>query len=126
MRVINRPLLFLLAIILLFVGVNFLVTVAFVNQLTTSMLERTAFLLADQIKLVVTTVLERDLSEFPFTGDEKFQRFLEAYKKSTGLIRNIQIIDKDYTIRFSGDPTLIGEKSVGSTLREALEAGQPG
>jgi hypothetical protein len=62
MRVINRPLLFLLVIILLFVGVNFLVTVAFVNQLTTSMLKKTAFLLADQIKLVVTTVLERDLN----------------------------------------------------------------
>jgi signal transduction histidine kinase len=125
MRVINRPLLFLLVIILLFVGVNFLVTVAFVNQLTTSMLKKTAFLLADQIKLVVTTVLERDLSEFPFTGDEKFQRFLEAYKKGSELIRNVQIIDKDYTIRFSGDPTLIGEKYVGSTLREALEAPQP-
>jgi two-component system phosphate regulon sensor histidine kinase PhoR len=125
MRVINRPLLFLLVIILLFVGVNFLVTVAFVNQLTTSMLKKTAFLLADQIKLVVTTVLERDLSEFPFTGDEKFQRFLEAYKKGSELIRNVQIVDKDYTIRFSGDPTLIGEKYVGSTLREALEAAQP-
>jgi signal transduction histidine kinase len=125
MRVINRPLLFLLVIILLFVGANFLVTVAFVNQLTTSMLKKTAFLLADQIKLVVTTVLERDLSEFPFTGDEKFQRFLEAYKKGSELIRNVQIIDKDYTIRFSGDPTLIGEKYVGSTLREALEAAQP-
>ena len=120
MRVINRPLIFLLVIILLFVGANFLVTVAFVNQLTTSMLKRTAFLLADQIKLVVTTVLERDLSEFPFTGDEKFQRFLEAYKKGSELIRNVQIIDKDYTIRFSGDPTLIGEKYVGRTLREAL------
>jgi signal transduction histidine kinase len=36
----------------------------------------------------------------------------------------VQIIDKDYTIRFSGDPTLIGEKYVGSTLREALEVGQ--
>jgi signal transduction histidine kinase len=125
MRVINRPLIFLLVIILLFVGANFLVTVAFVNQLTTSMLKKTAFLLADQIKLVVTTVLERDLSEFPFTGDEKFQRFLEAYKKGSELIRNVQIIDKDYTIRFSGDPTLIGEKYVGSTLREALEAAQP-
>ena len=125
MRVINRPLIFLLVIILLFVGVNFLVTVAFVNQLTTSMLKKTAFLLADQIKLVVTTVLERDLSEFPFTGDEKFQRFLEAYKKGSELIRNVQIIDKDYTIRFSGDPTLIGEKYVGSTLRDALEAAQP-
>jgi signal transduction histidine kinase len=125
MRVINRPLIFLLVVILLFVGANFLVTVAFVNQLTTSMLKKTAFLLADQIKLVVTTVLERDLSEFPFTGDEKFQRFLEAYKKGSELIRNIQIIDKDYTIRFSGDPTLIGEKYVGSTLREALEAAQP-
>jgi two-component system, OmpR family, phosphate regulon sensor histidine kinase PhoR len=125
MRVINRPLIFLLVIILLFVGVNFLVTVAFVNQLTSSMLKKTAFLLADQIKLVVTTVLERDLSEFPFTGDEKFQRFLEAYKKGSELIRNVQIIDKDYTIRFSGDPTLIGEKYVGSTLREALEAAQP-
>jgi len=125
MRVINRPLIFLLVIILLFVGVNFLVTVAFVNQLTTSMLKKTAFLLADQIKLVVTTVLERDLNEFPFTGDEKFQRFLEAYKKGSELIRNVQIIDKDYTIRFSGDPTLIGEKYVGSTLREALEAAQP-
>jgi signal transduction histidine kinase len=125
MRVINRPLIFLLVIILLFVGVNFLVTVAFVNQLTTSMLKKTAFLLADQIKLVVTTVLERDLSEFPFTGDEKFQRFLEAYKKGSELIRNVQIIDRDYTIRFSGDPTLIGEKYVGSTLREALEAAQP-
>ncbi|MGH8069265.1 MAG: ATP-binding protein [Candidatus Entotheonellia bacterium] len=125
MRVINRPLIFLLVIILLFVGVNFLVTVAFVNQLTTSMLKKTAFLLADQIKLVVTTVLERDLSEFPFTGDEKFQRFLEAYKKGSELIRNVQIIDKDYTIRFSGDPTLIGEKYVGSPLREALEAAQP-
>jgi signal transduction histidine kinase len=125
MRVINRPLIFLLVIILLFVGVNFLVTVAFVNQLTTSMLKKTAFLLADQIKLVVTTVLERDLSEFPFTGDEKFQRFLEAYKKGSELIRNVQIIDKDYTIRFSGDPTLIGEKYVGSTWREALEAAQP-
>jgi two-component system, sporulation sensor kinase E len=125
MRVINRPLIFLLVIILLFVGVNFLVTVAFVNQLTTSMLKKTAFLLADQIKLVVTTVLERDLSEFPFTGDEKFQRFLEAYKKGSELIRNVQIIDKDYTIRFSGDPTLIGEKYVGSTLREALGAAQP-
>jgi signal transduction histidine kinase len=125
MRVINRPLIFLLVIILLFVGANFLVTVAFVNQLTTSMLKKTAFLLADQIKLVVTTVLERDLSDFPFTGDEKFQRFLEAYKKGSELIRNVQIIDKDYTIRFSGDPTLIGEKYVGSTLREALEAAQP-
>ena len=125
MRVINRPLLFLLVIILLFVGINFLVTVAFVNQLTASMLKKTAFLLADQIKLVVTTVLERDLSEFPFTGDEKFQRFLEAYKKGSELIRNVQIIDTDYTIRFSGDPTLIGEKYVGSTLREALEAAQP-
>jgi signal transduction histidine kinase len=125
MRVINRPLIFLLVIILLFVGVNFLVTVAFVNQLTTSMLKKTAFLLADQIKLVVTTVLERDLSEFPFTGDEKFQRFLEAYKKGSELIWNVQIIDKDYTIRFSGDPTLIGEKYVGSTLREALVAAQP-
>jgi signal transduction histidine kinase len=125
MRVINRPLILLLVIILLFVGVNFLVTVAFVNQLTTSMLKKTAFLLADQIKLVVTTVLDRDLSEFPFTGDEKFQRFLEAYKKDSELIRNVQIIDKDYTIRFSGDPTLIGEKYVGSTLREALEAAQP-
>jgi signal transduction histidine kinase len=125
MRVINRPLIFLLVIILLFVGANFLVTVAFVNQLTTSMLKKTAFLLADQIKLVVTTVLERDLSEFPFTGDEKFQRFLEAYKKGSELIRNVQIIDKDYTIRFSGDPTLIGEKYVGSTLREAMEAAQP-
>ena len=125
MRVINRPLIFLLVIILLFVGVNFLVTVAFVNQLTTSMLKKTAFLLADQIKLVVTTVLERDLSEFPFTGDEKFQRFLEAYKKGSELIRNVQIIDKDYTIRFSGDPTLIGEKYVGSTLQDALEAAQP-
>jgi two-component system, NtrC family, nitrogen regulation sensor histidine kinase NtrY len=125
MRVINRPLIFLLVIILLFVGVNFLVTVAFVNQLTTSMLKKTAFLLADQIKLVVTTVLERDLSEFPFTGDEKFQRFLEAYKKGSELIRNVQIIDKDYTIRFSGDPSLIGEKYVGSTLRDALEAAQP-
>jgi signal transduction histidine kinase len=125
MRVINRPLIFLLVIILLFVGANFLVTVAFVNQLTTSMLKKTAFLLADQIKLVVTTVLERDLSEFPFTGDEKFQHFLEAYKKGSELIRNVQIIDKDYTIRFSGDPTLIGEKYVGSTLREALGAAQP-
>ncbi len=125
MRVINRPLIFLLVIILLFVGVNFLVTVAFVNQLTSSMLKKSAFLLADQIKLVVTTVLERDLSEFPFTGDEKFQRFLEAYKKGSELIRNVQIIDKDYTIRFSGDPTLIGEKYVGSTLREALGAAQP-
>jgi len=125
MRVINRPLIFLLVIILLFVGANFLVTVAFVNQLTTSMLKKTAFLLADQIKLVVTTVLERDLNEFPFTGDEKFQRFLEAYKKGSELIRNVQIIDKDYTIRFSGDPTLIGEKYVGSSLREALEAAQP-
>jgi signal transduction histidine kinase len=125
MRVINRPLIFLLVIILLFVGANFLVTLAFVNQLTTSMLKKTAFLLADQIKLVVTTVLERDLSEFPFTGDEKFQRFLEAYKKGSELIRNVQIIDKDYTIRFSGDPTLIGEKYVGSTFREALEAAQP-
>jgi two-component system, OmpR family, phosphate regulon sensor histidine kinase PhoR len=125
MRVINRPLFFLLVIILLFVGVNFLVTVAFVNQLTTSMLKKTAFLLADQIKLVVTTVLERDLSEFPFTGDEKFQRFLEAYKKGSELIRNVQIIDKDYTIRFSGDPTLIGEKYVGSPLRDTLEAAQP-
>jgi signal transduction histidine kinase len=125
MRVINRPLIFLLVIILLFVGVNFLVTVAFVNQLTTSMLKKTAFLLADQIKLVVTTVLERDLNEFPFTGDEKFQRFLEAYKKGSELIRNVQIIDKDYTIRFSGDPTLIGEKYVGTTLREALQAAQP-
>jgi signal transduction histidine kinase len=125
MRVINRPLIFLLVIILLFVGVNFLVTVAFVNQLTSSMLKKSAFLLADQIKLVVTTVLERDLSEFPFTGDEKFQRFLEAYKKGSELIRNVQIIDKDYTIRFSGDPTLIGEKYVGSPLREALEAAQP-
>jgi signal transduction histidine kinase len=125
MRVINRPLIFLLVIILLFVGVNFLVTVAFVNQLTTSMLKKTAFLLADQIKLVVTTVLDRDLSEFPFTGDEKFQRFLEAYKKGSELIRNVQIIDKDYTIRFSGDPTLIGEKYVGSALRGALEAAQP-
>jgi signal transduction histidine kinase len=125
MRVINRPLIFLLVIILLFVGVNFLVTVAFVNQLTSSMLKKSAFLLADQIKLVVTTVLERDLSEFPFTGDEKFQRFLEAYKKGSELIRNVQIIDKDYTIRFSGDPTLIGEKYVGSALREALEAAQP-
>jgi signal transduction histidine kinase len=125
MRVINRPLMFLLVIILLFVGANFLVTVAFVNQLTTSMLKKTAFLLADQIKLVVTTVLERDLNEFPFTGDEKFQRFLEAYKKGSELIRNVQIIDKDYTIRFSGDPTLIGEKYVGSALREALAAAQP-
>jgi signal transduction histidine kinase len=125
MRAINRPLIFLLVIILLFVGANFLVTYAFVNQLTSSMLKKTAFLLADQIKLVVTSVLERDLSEFPFTGDEKFQRFLEAYKKSSELIRNIQIIDKDYTIRFSGDPTLIGEKYVGSSLREALEAAQP-
>jgi signal transduction histidine kinase len=125
MRVINRPLIFLLVIILLFVGINFLVTVAFVNQLTTSMLKKTALLLADQIKLVVTTVLERDLSEFPFTGDEKFQRFLEAYKKGSELIRNVQIIDKDYTIRFSGDPTLIGEKYAGSTWREALEAAQP-
>jgi signal transduction histidine kinase len=125
MRVINRPLIFLLVVILLFVGANFLVTVAFVNQLTTSMLKKTAFLLADQIKLVVTTVLERDLSEFPFTGDEKFQRFLEAYKKGSELIRNVQIIDKDYTIRFSGDPTLIGEKYVGSPLREPLEAAQP-
>jgi signal transduction histidine kinase len=125
MRAINRPLIFLVVIILLFVGANFLVTYAFVNQLTSSMLKKTAFLLADQIKLVVTTVLERDLNEFPFTGDEKFQRFLEAYKKSTELIRNIQIIDKDYTIRFSGDPTLIGEKYVGSSLREALEAAQP-
>src|ERR671925_1846780 len=125
MRVINRPLIFLLVIILLFVGVNFLVTVAFVNQLTTSMLKKTAFLLADQIKLVVTTVLERDLNEFPFTGDEKFQRFLEAYKKGSELIRNVQIIDKDYTIRFSGDPTLIGEKYAGSSLREALGAAQP-
>jgi signal transduction histidine kinase len=125
MRVINRPLLFLLVIILLFVGVNFLVTVAFVNQLTTSMLKKTALLLADQIKLVVTTVLERDLNEFPFTGDEKFQRFLEAYKKGSELIRNVQIIDKEYTIRFSGDPTLVGEKYVGSPLREALEAAQP-
>jgi signal transduction histidine kinase len=125
MRVINRPLIFLLVIILLFVGANFLVTLAFVNQLTTSMLKKTAFLLADQIKLVVTTVLERDLNEFPFTGDEKFQRFLEAYKKGSELIRNVQIIDKDFTIRFSGDPTLIGEKYVGSTLREALEAAQP-
>ncbi|HSF30016.1 MAG TPA: ATP-binding protein [Candidatus Tectomicrobia bacterium] len=125
MRVINRPLIFLLVIILLFVGVNFLVTVAFVNQLTSSMLKKSAFLLADQIKLVVTTVLERDLSEFPFTGDEKFQRFLEAYKKGSELIRNVQIIDKDYTIRFSGDPTLIGEKYVGSSLREALGAAQP-
>src|SRR5919106_287263 len=125
MRVINRPLIFLVVIILLFVGANFLVTYAFVNQLTSSMLKNTAFLLADQIKLVVTTVLERDLNEFPFTGDEKFQRFLEAYKKSTELIRNIQIIDKDYTIRFSGDPTLIGEKYVGSSLRGALEAAQP-
>ena len=34
MRVINRPLIFLLVIILLFVGANFLVTVAFVNQLS--------------------------------------------------------------------------------------------
>src|SRR5262245_2362414 len=125
MRVINRPLSFLLVVILLFVEVNFLVTVAFVNQLTTSMLKKTAFLLADQIKLVVTTVLDRDLSEFPFTGDEKFQRFLEAYKKGSELIRNVQIIDKDYTIRFSGDPTLIGEKYVGSSLRGALEAAQP-
>ncbi|HXH11414.1 MAG TPA: ATP-binding protein [Alphaproteobacteria bacterium] len=125
MRAINRPLTFLLVIILLFVGANFLVTYAFVNQLTSSMLKKTAFLLADQIKLVVTTVLERDLSEFPFTGDEKFQRFLEAYKKGSELIRNIQIIDKEYTIRFSGDPTLIGEKYVGSSLREALEAAQP-
>jgi signal transduction histidine kinase len=125
MRVINRPLLFLLVIILLFVGINFLVTLAFVNQLTTSMLKKTAFLLADQIKLVVTTVLERDLSEFPFTGDEKFQRFLEAYKKGSELIRNVQIIDKDYTIRFSGDPTLLGEKYVGSALRETLQAAQP-
>jgi signal transduction histidine kinase len=125
MRVINRPLIFLLVIILLFVGMNFLVTAAFVNQLTTSMLKKTAFLLADQIKLVVTTVLDRDLSEFPFTGDEKFQRFLEAYKKGSELIRNVQIIDKDYTIRFSGDPTLIGEKYVGSSLRGALEAAQP-
>jgi signal transduction histidine kinase len=125
MRVINRPLIFLLVIILLFVGANFLVTLAFVNQLTTSMLKKTAFLLADQIKLVVTTVLERDLNEFPFTGDEKFQRFLEAYKKGSELIRNVQIIDKDYTIRFSGDPTLIGEKYVGSSLRESLEAAQP-
>jgi signal transduction histidine kinase len=125
MRVINRPLIFLLVVILLFIGANFLVTVAFVNQLTTSMLKKSAFLLADQIKLVVTTVLERDLSEFPFTGDEKFQRFLEAYKKGSELIRNVQIIDKDYTIRFSGDPTLIGEKYVGRTLREALEAAQP-
>jgi signal transduction histidine kinase len=125
MRTINRPLIFLVVIILLFVGANFLVTVAFVNQLTSSMLKKTAFLLADQIKLVVTTVLERDLNEFPFTGDEKFQRFLEAYKKSSELIRNIQIIDKDYTIRFSGDPTLIGEKYVGSALREALRAAQP-
>jgi hypothetical protein len=89
MRAINRPLIFLVVIILLFVGANFLVTYAFVNQLTSSMLKKTAFLLADQIKLVVTTVLERDLNEFPFTGDEKFQRFLEAYKKSTELIRNI-------------------------------------
>lgn len=125
MRAINRPLMFLVVIILLFVGANFLVTYAFVNQLTSSMLKKTAFLLADQIKLVVTTVLERDLNEFPFTGDEKFQRFLEAYKKSAELIRNIQIIDKDYTIRFSGDPTLIGEKYVGSSLRGALEAAQP-
>jgi signal transduction histidine kinase len=125
MRVINRPLMFLLVIILLFVGANFLVTVAFVNQLTTSMLKKTAFLLADQIKLVVTTVLERDLNEFPFTGDEKFQHFLEAYKKGSELIRNVQIIDKDFTIRFSGDPTLIGEKYVGSALREALAAAQP-
>jgi signal transduction histidine kinase len=125
MRVINRPLIFLLVVILLFVGANFLVTVAFVNQLTSSMLKKTAFLLADQIKLVVTKVLERDLSEFPFTGDEKFQRFLEAYKKGSELIRNVQIIDKDYTIRFSGDPTLIGEKYVGSPLRESLEAAQP-
>jgi signal transduction histidine kinase len=125
MRVINRPLMFLLVIILLFVGANFLVTVAFVNQLTTSMLKKTAFLLADQIKLVVTTVLERDLNEFPFTGDEKFQNFLEAYKKGSELIRNVQIIDKDYTIRFSGDPSLIGEKYVGSSLRESLEAAQP-
>jgi signal transduction histidine kinase len=125
MRVINRPLILLLIIILLFVGANFLVTVAFVNQLTTSMLKKTAFLLADQIKLVVTTVLERDLNEFPFTGDEKFQRFLEAYKKGSELIRNVQIIDKDFTIRFSGDPTLIGEKYVGSSLRESLEAAQP-
>jgi len=125
MRAINRPLTFLLVIILLFVGANFLVTYAFVNQLTSSMLKKTAFLLADQIKLVVTAVLERDLSEFPFTGDEKFQRFLEAYKKGSELIRNIQIIDKEYTIRFSGDPTLIGEKYVGSSLREALEAAQP-
>jgi signal transduction histidine kinase len=125
MRAINRPLIFLVVIILLFVGANFLVTYAFVNQLTSSMLKKTAFLLADQIKLVVTTVLERDLNEFPFTGDEKFQRFLEAYKKSSELIRNVQIIDKDYTIRFSGDPTLIGEKYVGSSLRGALEAARP-
>jgi signal transduction histidine kinase len=125
MRVINRPLILLLVIILLFVGANLLVTMAFVNQLTSSMLKRTAFLLADQIKLVVTTVLERDLSEFPFTGDEKFQRFLEGYKKSSELIRNIQIIDKDHTIRFSGDPMLIGEKYVGGPLTETLEAGQP-
>jgi hypothetical protein len=37
-------LIFLLVIILLFVGANFLVTVAFVNQLTTSMLKKSAFL----------------------------------------------------------------------------------
>jgi len=125
MRVINRPLIFLLVIILLFVGANLLVTLAFVDQLTSSMLKRTAILLADQIKLVVTTVLERDLSEFPFTGDEKFQRFLEAYKKSSELIRNIQIIDKDHTIRFSGDPMLIGEKYMGGPLKDTLEAAQP-
>ncbi len=125
MRVINRPLIFLLVILLLFVGANLLVTLAFVNQLTSSMLKKTAFLLADQIKLVVTTVLERDLSEFPFTGDEKFQRFLEAYKQSSELIRNIQIIDKDHTIRFSGDPSLIGEKYAGSPLKGTLESGQP-
>ncbi|MBI3328135.1 MAG: hypothetical protein HYZ81_15715 [Nitrospinae bacterium] len=125
MRVINRPLIFLLVILLLFVGANLLVTRAFVNQLTSNMLKKTAFLLADQIKLVVTRVLERDLSEFPFTGDEKFQRFLEAYKKGSELIRNIQIIDKDYTIRFSGDPSLIGEKYVGGPVRGGLEASQP-
>jgi len=125
MRVINRPLIFLLVILLLFVGANLLVTLAFVNQLTSNMLKKTAFLLADQIKLVVTRVLERDLSEFPFTGDEKFQRFLEAYKKGSELIRNIQIIDKDYTIRFSGDPSLIGEKYVGGPVRGGLEAPQP-
>lgn len=125
MRVINRPLIFLLVILLLLVGANLLVTLAFVNQLTSSMLKKTALLLADQIKLVVTKVLERDLSEFPFTGDEKFQRFLEAYRKGSELIRNIQIIDKDYTIRFSGDPSLLGEKYGGGPVRGALEAPQP-